>query len=80
MIQISKYNKQHPLRVFEAFAGYGSQSLAFKYLKEKHPEFDFKVVGYSEIESSAIQAYGLLPTERNTQSKSGSTLLETASG
>lgn len=60
MIQISKYNKQHPLRVFEAFAGYGSQSLAFKYLKEKHPEFDFKVVGYSEIEPSAIQAYGLL--------------------
>ena len=60
MIQISKYNKQHPLRVFEAFAGYGSQSLAFKYLKEKHPEFDFKVVGYSEIEPAAIQAYGLL--------------------
>ena len=50
MIAISKYNKQHPLRVFEAFAGYGSQSLAFKYLKDKHPEFDFKVVGYSEIE------------------------------
>lgn len=54
MIAISKYNKQHPLRVFEAFAGYGSQSLAFKYLKDKHPEFDFKVVGYSEIEPSAI--------------------------
>lgn len=49
MIAISKYNKQHPLRVFEAFAGYGSQSLAFKYLQENHPEFDFKVVGYSEI-------------------------------
>lgn len=60
MIAISKYNKQHPLRVFEAFAGYGSQRLAFKYLKDKHPEFDFKVVGYSEIEPSAIQAYGLL--------------------
>lgn len=60
MIQISKYNKQHPLRVFEAFAGYGSQSLAFKYLKEKHPEFDFKVVGFSEIEFSAVQAYHLL--------------------
>lgn len=58
MIAISKYNKQHPLRVSEAFAGYGSQSLAFKYLKDKHPEFDFKVVGYSEIEPSAIQAYG----------------------
>jgi DNA (cytosine-5)-methyltransferase 1 len=60
MIAISKYNKQHPLRVFEAFAGYGSQSLAFKYLQENHPEFDFKVVGYSEIEPSAIQAYRLL--------------------
>lgn len=60
MIAISKYNKQHPLRVFEAFAGYGSQSLAFKYLQENHLEFDFKVVGYSEIEPSAIQAYRLL--------------------
>ena len=60
MIAISKYNKQHPLRVFEAFAGYGSQSLAFKYIQENHPEFDFKVVGYSEIEPSAIQAYRLL--------------------
>ena len=60
MIAISKYNKQHPLRVFEAFAGYGSQSLAFKDLKDKHPEFDLKVVGYSEIEPSAIPAYGLL--------------------
>lgn len=41
MITTSNYNKQHPLRVFEAFAGYGSQSLSFKYLKEKHPDFDF---------------------------------------
>lgn len=60
MITTSNYNKQHPLRVFEAFAGYGSQSLSFKYLKEKHPDFDFKVVGISEIEPSAIQAYRLL--------------------
>lgn len=60
MITTSNYNKQNPLRVFEAFAGYGSQSLAFKYLKEKHPDFDFKVVGISEIEPSAIQAYRLL--------------------
>lgn len=67
MIAISKYNKQHPLRVFEAFAGYGSQSLAFKYLKDKHPEFDFKIVGYSEIEPSAIQAYGLLSKEKSGQ-------------
>lgn len=60
MIATSNYNQQNPLRVFEAFAGYGSQSLSFKYLKEKHPDFDFKVVGISEIEPSAIQAYRLL--------------------
>lgn len=60
MIPISKYNQEHPLRVFEAFAGYGSQSLALKYLKQSHPDFDFKVVGFSEIEPSAIQAYRLL--------------------
>lgn len=57
---MTKYNHRNPLRVFEAFAGYGSQSLAFKYLREKHPDFDFKVVGISEIEPSAIQAYKLL--------------------
>ena len=33
-----RYNKENPLRVFEAFAGYGSQSLAFKYLQDKHPQ------------------------------------------
>ena len=55
MITTSNYNKQNPLRVFEAFAGYGSQSLAFKYLKEKHPDFDFKVVGISEIEPSPLK-------------------------
>ena len=34
--------------------------MALKYLKEKHPDFDFEVVGFSEIEPSAIQAYRLL--------------------
>lgn len=55
-----RYNKQNPLRVFEAFAGYGSQSLAFKYLQDKHPDFAFKVVGFSEIEPTAMQAYWML--------------------
>lgn len=57
---MTKYNQQNPLRIFEAFAGYGSQSLALKYLQEQHPDFAFKVVGISEIEPSAIQAYRLL--------------------
>ena len=51
------YNKDNPLRVFEAFGGYGSQSLALKRLKRDFPDFDYKVVGYSDIEPAAIKAY-----------------------
>lgn len=40
------------LRVFEAFAGYGSQSMALKRIG-----VDFEVVGISEIDKYAIQAY-----------------------
>ena len=32
---MSKYNKENPLRVFEAFAGYGSQHLAFDRIKKR---------------------------------------------
>ena len=40
------------LRVFEAFSGYGSQSLALERLGIEH-----KVVGISEIDKNAIKAY-----------------------
>lgn len=40
------------IRVFEAFAGYGSQSMALKRLG-----IGFEVVGISEIDKYAIQAY-----------------------
>lgn len=48
------------IRVFEAFAGYGSQHLALKRLKRDYPSFDFEVVGISEIDKYAIQAYQAL--------------------
>lgn len=48
------------LRVFEAFAGYGSQALALERLREHFPNFDFEVVGISEIDKYAIQAYNAL--------------------
>lgn len=48
------------IRVFEAFAGYGSQHLALKRLKMNFPNFDFEVVGISEIDKYAIQAYNAL--------------------
>lgn len=48
------------VRVFEAFAGYGSQQLALARLKKDYPDFDYKVVGYAEIDKYAIQAYKAL--------------------
>lgn len=48
------------IRVFEAFAGYGSQSLALERLKRDYPDFEYEVVGISEIDKYAIQAYNAL--------------------
>lgn len=45
------------LRIFEAFSGYGSQSIALERLKEEYSDFDYEVVGISEIDRYAIQAY-----------------------
>lgn len=53
------------IKVFEAFAGYGSQHLALKRLKRDYPSFDFEVVGISEIDKYAIQAYEALHGEAN---------------
>ena len=44
------------IRIFEAFAGYGSQSMAMQILKEKFG-LDYEIVGISEIDKYAIQAY-----------------------
>ena len=40
------------LRVFEAFAGYGSQSIALDLLSQSFPDFQFETVGISEIDIS----------------------------
>lgn len=48
------------IRIFEAFAGYGSQSLALERLKRHFPEFDYEVVGISEIDRYAVTAYKAL--------------------
>lgn len=55
-----EYTKDKPLRVFEAFSGYGSQSLACERLHRQYPDFCYKVVGYSEIDNYAIKAYKAL--------------------
>lgn len=55
-----KYTKDNPLRCFFGFAGYDSQALAFNRLKEIDPEFDYKIVGWSEIDPYAIKAHNAL--------------------
>lgn len=57
------YNKERPLRVVTLCSGYDSQCLALKYLKDKHPGFEFDLVAWSEIEPSAIVAHSLLLPE-----------------
>lgn len=48
------------IRLFESFAGYGSQSMALERIKKENPDFDYKVVGISEIDKYAIQAYNAI--------------------
>ena len=45
------------IRVFEAFAGYGSQSMALERLKKDYMQFDYEVVGISETDKYAVKAY-----------------------
>ena len=46
------YTAERPLRVFEAFAGYGSQSMALRNIG-----VPYEVVGISEIDRWAVKAY-----------------------
>lgn len=49
------------IRIFEAFAGYGSQAIAAKRLQRDFPdEVEFEFVGTSEIEPNAIKAYAAI--------------------
>lgn len=48
------------IRVFTAFSGYDSQCLALDRLKRCYPQFDYELVGWSEIDKYAIQAHNAL--------------------
>ena len=52
-----------PLKVFEAFAGYGSQRMALERLHNMNPQFSYEVVGISEIDKFAIQSYNAIHGE-----------------
>lgn len=55
------------IKVFEGFAGYGGASFAFKRLMEKHPDYKFEVIGYSEIDPSACELFDL--NHKNSKGK-----------
>ncbi len=58
--------RMRKIRVFEAFAGYGSQAMALKRLQRTFPnDVDFEFVGTSEIEPAAIKAYKAIHGECN---------------
>lgn len=52
------------IRVFEAFAGYGSTAMAMKRLQKDFPDkIEFEFIGISEIEPNAITAYNAVHGE-----------------
>ena len=53
------------LKVFEGFAGYGGGSFAFRKLMAQHPDYDFEVIGYSEIDKSASELFDLNHRQAN---------------
>ena len=51
------YDNNIPLRVFTSFSGYDSQLMALDRLRQNFPDFDYELVGWSEIDKYAIQAH-----------------------
>ena len=55
-----KRSNMDTIKVFTAFSGYDSQCLALDRLKRDYPDFDYELVGWSEIDKYAIQAHDAL--------------------
>ena len=45
------------IKVFTAFSGYDSQCMALDMVKENHPDFNYELVGWSEIDKYACQMH-----------------------
>ena len=43
------------IKVFEAFAGYGSQAMALKRLKENYPGFNYEVVVFLKLINTLLR-------------------------
>jgi DNA (cytosine-5)-methyltransferase 1 len=54
---LNRMPKMKKIRVCTLFSGYDSQCMALDRLKEQHPEFDYELVAWAEIDKFAIQAH-----------------------
>ena len=48
------------IKVFEAFCGYGSQAIALERLKNDLSNFNYEVIGVSDIDKHALSAYAAI--------------------
>ena len=53
------------IRIFEGFAGYGGGSFGLKRLKEKMPDFNYEVIGYSEFDKYASELFSVNHKQKN---------------
>ena len=51
------FDKSRPLKVVTLCSGYDSQCMALERLKERHPEFEYDLIAWSEIDKYAIRAH-----------------------
>ena len=51
------------LRVVELFAGVGTQAMALKRLATDYEDFDYEVIGISEIDKFAVKSYNAIHGE-----------------
>lgn len=47
------------IKVFTAFSGYDSQCMALDMLRNNYPDFDYELVGWSEIDKNAIKLHNV---------------------
>ena len=53
------------IKIFEGFAGYGGGSFGLKRLKEKMPNFNYEVIGYSEFDKYASELFDANHKQKN---------------
>ncbi len=54
--QLSRNWKKHPLKLVTLCSGYDSQAIAFDMLKERYPDFDYRLMAWAEFDPESKRA------------------------